>query len=196
MSGKKVNYQLLGKMVNEKRDHREKIYISYDSTNKNCQAGDIELVEYGHPKDDKGLPVFNYSIACDTENKEPLFYEQYPGSVVDISQLQFMLEKAMGYGYKKVGFILDRGYFSKENIQYMGKRMLVCFTSKQRARQAKYNMTWDVAKARDLMNNMFNKENIMGIVFNPNDENMVIVLKELLLPIMPGEKPKPEFYRE
>lgn len=25
--------------------------------------GDIELVEYGHPKDDKGLPVFNYSIA-------------------------------------------------------------------------------------------------------------------------------------
>lgn len=104
---------------NEKRDHREKIYISYDSTNKNCQAGDIEMVEYGHPKDDKGLPVFNYSIAYDTENKEPLFYEQYPGSVVDISQLQFMLEKAMGYGYKKVGFILDRGYFSKENIQYM-----------------------------------------------------------------------------
>ena len=104
---------------NEARDHRKKIYISYDSTNKNCQAGDIEFVEYGHPKDDKGLPVFNYSIAYDTANKEPLFYEQYPGSIVDISQLQFMLEKAKGYGYKKVGFILDRGYFGKENIQYM-----------------------------------------------------------------------------
>jgi hypothetical protein len=26
----------------EVRDHREKIYISYDSTYKNCQAGDIE----------------------------------------------------------------------------------------------------------------------------------------------------------
>ena len=104
---------------NEARDHREKIYISYDSTNKNCQAGDIEFVEYGHPKDDKGLPVFNYSIAYDTANKDPLFYEQYPGSIVDISQLQFMLEKAKGYGYKKVGFILDRGYFGKENIQYM-----------------------------------------------------------------------------
>lgn len=104
---------------NEARGHREKIYISYDSTNKNCQAGDIEFVEYGHPKDDKGLPVFNYSIAYDTANKEPLFYEQYPGSIVDISQLQFMLEKAKGYGYKRVGFILDRGYFGKENIQYM-----------------------------------------------------------------------------
>ena len=104
---------------NENRDHREKIYISYDSTNKNCQAGDMRFVESGHPKDDRGLPVFNYSIAYDTYNKEPLFYEQYPGSIVDISQLQYMLKKAEGYGYKKVGFILDRGYFGRENIQYM-----------------------------------------------------------------------------
>lgn len=79
---------------NAGRDHREKIYISYDSTNKNCEAGEIQMVEFGHPKEDKGLPVFNYSIAYDTYNKEPLFYEQYPGSIVDISQLQFMLEKA------------------------------------------------------------------------------------------------------
>lgn len=104
---------------NENRDHREKIYISYDSTNKNCQAGDLRFVEFGHPKDDRGLPVFNYSIAYDTYNKEPLFYEQYPGSIVDISQLQYMLKKAEGYGYKKVRFILDRGYFGRENIQYM-----------------------------------------------------------------------------
>lgn len=104
---------------NANRDHREKIYISYDSTNKNCQAGELELVEFGHPKVDKGLPVFNYSIAYDTDNREPLFYEQYPGSIVDISQLQFMLQKVQGYGYRQVGFILDRGYFCKENIKYM-----------------------------------------------------------------------------
>lgn len=106
---------------NEKRDHREKIYISYDSTNKNCQAGDIRMVEYGHAKDDKTLPIINYSIAYDTINREPLFYEEYAGSIVDISQLQYMLEKAKGYGYKKVGFILDRGYFSRDNIEYMDK---------------------------------------------------------------------------
>lgn len=77
-----------------------------------------------------------------------------------------------------------------------GKRMLVCFTSKQRARTANYNMTWDVGNARDLMNNMFNKGSVAGMVFNPNDKRMLIVLKELLLMVMPGEKPKPEFYRE
>lgn len=106
---------------NEKRDHRQKIYISYDSTNKNSQAGDIDLVEFGHPKDDCGEPVINYSVAYDRNNAVPLYYEDYPGSIVDIAQLQFMLEKAGGYGYRNVGFILDRGYFSKENIHYMDK---------------------------------------------------------------------------
>lgn len=106
---------------NTSRDHREKIYISYDSTNKACQAGDIEIAEFGHPKDGKEYPVFNYSIAYDRNNKEPLFYEDYPGSIVDTAQLQVMLEKAKGYGYKNVGFILDRGYFSKENLRFMDK---------------------------------------------------------------------------
>ena len=106
---------------NSVRDHREKIYITYDSTNKHCQAGDIELAEIGYEKDKQNKPVFNYSIAYDTNNMMPLFYEAYPGSIVDVSQLQYMLEKAKGYGYKNAGFILDRGYFSKGNIRYMDK---------------------------------------------------------------------------
>ncbi len=41
-------------------------------------------------------------------------------------------------------------------MEVMGMRMLVCFTSKQRAKQANYNTTWNIAKVRELMNNMFN----------------------------------------
>lgn len=104
---------------NSSRNHREKIYISYDSTNKNCQARDIEMVEFGHVKDDKTLPVFNYFIAYDIKNREPLFYEQYPGSVVDVSQLQFVLDKVKSFGYNMIGFTLDSGYFSKGNITCM-----------------------------------------------------------------------------
>lgn len=36
-------------------------------------------------------------------------------------QLQHMLNKATAYGYKNAGFILDRGYFSRENIRHMDK---------------------------------------------------------------------------
>lgn len=46
-------------------------------------------------------------------------YEKYPGSINDVSQLQYMIAKAKGYGYNNIGFILDRGYFSKENLKFM-----------------------------------------------------------------------------
>lgn len=51
----------------------------------------------------------------------PLFYEEYAGSVNDVSRLQFMLMKAAAYGYKNAGFILDRGYFSEINVRFMDK---------------------------------------------------------------------------
>lgn len=104
---------------NRNRDHKNRIYVSYDSTNKNCDAGDVDIVEFGKAKDDKGLPVFNLAIAMDKTNRVPLFYEEYPGSITDVSQFTFMVDKVLEYGYKKIGFILDRGYFSKANIQYI-----------------------------------------------------------------------------
>ena len=104
---------------NRERNHRERIYISYDSTSKHCEAGDLRIVEMGHSKENEETNIFNYAIAYDTENREPLFYELYPGSINDISQFQCTVDKAKGYGYKKIGFVLDRGYFSKDNIYYL-----------------------------------------------------------------------------
>ena len=106
---------------NKDRDHREKIYISYDSTNKHCQAGDVEIAEFGHEKEKQKKPIFNHSVAYDRNNRLPLFYETYPGSINDMSQLQLMLEKAKAYGYRDAGFILDRGYFSEPNIKFMDR---------------------------------------------------------------------------
>ena len=97
------------------------VYVSYDSTNKDCQAGDIHLAEFGHPKDGSGLPVVNFAVTYDTDNSVPLFYEDYPGSIVDISELKYMVEKAKAYGYEKLCFILDRGYFSEPNLHAMEK---------------------------------------------------------------------------
>lgn len=107
---------------NKKRDHSQQVYISYDSSNKNCQAGDVGLVEYGKAKDDKGTPIFNVGVAFDKNNKIPLFYEEYPGSITDVSQFRYMVDKVEEYNYKKIGFILDRGYFSKDNILYMDEK--------------------------------------------------------------------------
>lgn len=107
---------------NEKQDHTQKIYISYDSTNKNSQAGDLDFAEFGHAKVDQGTPIINLSITFDKTNRVPLFYEEYPGSINDVSQLKYMVDKAIAYHYRSIGFIIDRGYFSRSNIEYMDEK--------------------------------------------------------------------------
>lgn len=107
---------------NDKRDHSEPIFISYDSTNKNCQAGDLDFVEFGHAKDGGKLPIVNVAIIYDKTNQVPLFYETYPGSIPDVSQLKQMVEKLTEYGYENLGIIIDRGYFSRANIEMMDEK--------------------------------------------------------------------------
>ena len=119
-----VTHEQIQGFLNEwniNQDKKDRLYISYDSTNKNTQAGDIDIVEFGKAKDEKGLPIFNVSLAFDQTNEKPLFYEMYPGSINDVSQFQYMVDRALDYNYKNIGFILDRGYFSRANIEYMDK---------------------------------------------------------------------------
>lgn len=97
------------------------IYINYDSTNMNTSAKGITLAEYGHPKVDEELPQVNISYATSALDSKPLFYEIYPGSIIDNSQFTYMLNKASEYGYKNIGFILDRGYYSQTNINFLDR---------------------------------------------------------------------------
>ena len=60
----------------------------------------------------------------------PLFYEAYPGSIVDVSRLQHTLKKAKSYGHEHIGFALDKGGWQRRRVitghlavpprQYMG----------------------------------------------------------------------------
>lgn len=107
---------------NTSRNDESDIYISYDSTNINTRAEGIDLAEYGHAKDDSSLPQVNLSYAVNHDDGTPLFYELYPGSIIDNSQCTYMVDKAKEYGYKNIGLILDRGYFSMTNIKYFDKQ--------------------------------------------------------------------------
>lgn len=101
-----------------KINQRKDIYIAYDSTNMNSVAGEIELSEFGLAKDNSDLPQVNVSLAYNQEDQVPLFYELYPGSIIDNTECKKMVDRARYYGCEDVGFILDRGYFSKSNIRY------------------------------------------------------------------------------
>lgn len=104
-------------MNNDKKD----ILIDFDGTNINSSISDSSLSEYGKAKDDEGLPQINLSYAIDHKTGIPLFYELYPGSITDMSQTKIMIDKAKNYGYSdnNITFVLDRGMFSKQNLDYL-----------------------------------------------------------------------------
>lgn len=102
---------------NASMDKEQKIYVSYDSTNKNCQGKKISSAEYGHAKDHKSKPIVNLTCAYNQTNQVPLDYESYCGSINDMSQFEYFVQKLSKHGYMNFGLILDRGYFDEYNIQ-------------------------------------------------------------------------------
>jgi len=114
----KKDSELFLKAWNALHSDTEEVYISYDSTNVNCAAEGIDMADYGHPKVDVGKPIVNVGLATKQNDGTPLFYEEYDGSIVDVSQCRYMVNRCKQYGYTKIGFLLDRGYFSKKNIEY------------------------------------------------------------------------------
>lgn len=102
---------------NASMDKKQKIYISYDSTNKNFQGRNNNWAEYGHAKDDDSKPIINLTFAFNQTTQTPLDYESYCGSINDLSQFEYFVKKIMKHGYASFGLILDRGYFDEYNVK-------------------------------------------------------------------------------
>ena len=100
---------------NASRNKKQKVYFSYDSTNKSVRRVILIWQRMASRRSTTGSRSSTTWVACDVENTVPLFYELYPGSINDVAQLTCMVDKAKGYGYRNIGFILDRGYFSRKN---------------------------------------------------------------------------------
>lgn len=98
---------------NSLRDHREKIYISFNMADKSCKPGDTDITDN---------IVLSLAAAYGSNNSVPLFYEEYPSSVVDAAYLQFMLEKAEEYGYRNTAFILDGGCYGSGCTEFMDRK--------------------------------------------------------------------------
>ena len=97
------------------------VYVSYDSTNFNTGNDYEGYSEYGYAKDDEDLPQENLAYVTSQENGRPLYYELYPGSISDSSEVRYMMKAISGYGYKNIGFIFDRGYYSEKLLNSMSK---------------------------------------------------------------------------
>lgn len=97
------------------------IIMSLDTTNFNTYSASVPLAEYGKPKVDEGLKQVNLAYIINNETSIPLYYQLFPGSVIDQSQCKELVTKAKEFNYKNITLVMDRGFYSANNINFLLK---------------------------------------------------------------------------
>ena len=98
---------------------KQQEYLAYDVTSISSYARGNDLVEFGYNRDHEDLPQVNLGMYYGAESKLPIFYCAYKGSIVDKSHLQYMMQYNDRLGVKDVCFVMDRGFYSEDNIRSM-----------------------------------------------------------------------------
>lgn len=109
----------------------EKEYWAYDSTSISSRSETLRQVKYGKNKDDDHLPQINLALVFGEESRLPFYYRKLAGNVPDVKTIQELLRELDVLGYEKIKLVMDRGYYSVENINALFKKHLkfLCGTS-------------------------------------------------------------------
>ena len=104
------------------RRKKMKEYIAYDVTSiSRCGKGMLNA-EWGYNRDKEKLPQINLGMYYGEESMLPLYYRIYPGSIPDKAHLRYMAEDTGLLSCRKVKFVMDRGFYSADNLNYLTGR--------------------------------------------------------------------------
>jgi transposase len=102
--------------------HASNSTLLYDVTSITSYSELNTLFEWGYERSGIDLPQVNLSIIMNKDLGIPVIYELYPGSIVDVSTLENILNKLEDVGVNSFTLILDRGFCSSHNILKLTKR--------------------------------------------------------------------------
>lgn len=80
----------------------------------------------GYNRDKERLPQINMGMYYGEESCLPLYYRVYPGSISDKTHLKYMVADNEFINGKRTRFVMDRGFYSKENLQFLTAVDTVC----------------------------------------------------------------------
>ncbi len=109
----------------------EKEYWAYDSTSISSRSETLSQVKYGRNKDDDHLPQINLALVFGEESRLPFYYRKLAGNIPDVKTIQELLRELDVLGYEKIKLVMDRGYYSIENMNALYKKHMkfICGTS-------------------------------------------------------------------
>lgn len=91
-------------------------YLAYDSTSVSSYSKCLKQVRYGKNKDHEPLPQINLALLFGQESRLPFYYRKLAGHIPDVKTLKKLLADMQTMGYQKFKVVLDRGFYSTDNI--------------------------------------------------------------------------------
>ena len=107
------------RLWNKKNCDEDIVFIGCDSTNFNTEAEGVGIADYGKAKDDPTKPQVNLAVAMKQSDNTPLSYDLFPGSIIDLTECEQLVDQMHTYGYRNVGLLFDRGYFTNDNVTHL-----------------------------------------------------------------------------
>ena len=87
--------------------------VCYDVTSISSYAQNMASVERGYNRDGEKLAQFNLGLFCNENNKMPLYYNRYNGSLTDKTNLSYVLDNAKEVGIDRVKMVMDGGFWDE-----------------------------------------------------------------------------------
>ena len=99
----------------------EKEYWAFDITTISSYSEALKQVKNGVNKEHDRLPQINLALLFGEKSGLPFYYRKLPGNITDVKTVKQLMHEFDVMGYKKVNVILDRGFYSKDNIDALYK---------------------------------------------------------------------------
>jgi transposase len=91
-------------------------YLCYDITSISSYNKGIQFVKYGYNRDHERLPQINLALLFGQHSKLPVYYRRLQGNITDVKTLDITTKSLELLGIKSIKYILDRGFYSENNV--------------------------------------------------------------------------------
>ena len=97
-------------------------FLCYDITSVSSYSELNEYIRYGHNRDRERLPQLNLAMLFGQKSRLPVYYHRIPGNITDVQTVHNLLETFTRLEIKNLHYILDRGFYSKKNVDELLER--------------------------------------------------------------------------
>lgn len=100
----------------------EKDYLCYDITSISSYAKNNEYAQWGYNRDGESLEQINLAMLFGQNSRLPAYYRRMPGNISDVATLKTTVKSLDSLCASSMHLVLDRGFYSKTNIDELYKR--------------------------------------------------------------------------